>query len=207
LNNVNIYDNDFNLEDGKPLNILSINTEAEHEDYLFDFSENRIIASKNGLMPGSANITINDNRFTGAGIGISDAKNIIVTSNEVINAGDFPALEINGGSSNIQIVGNTFEGTNEGPFSTAVKMSNSDNSNIIFDDNIVKSLGINFGMDVNEVDGMSIRNNTIENESTFRSPLRFIGNDSEIIDNTLINSTGFIGLTIEGDNNVVSGND
>ena len=206
LDNVNIYDNDFNLNDGKPLNIISINTEAEQQNYLFSFTENRITATENGLMPGSSNITIDRNQFTGAGINISNANNITVTNNIVTNSGDFATFAINN-SINIEAIGNTFEGTNSGPFSTAVTISSPLESNIVFHNNMVKALGINFGMNVTNADDISIQENTIQNESTFRSPLRFTGNNSRIIRNTFINSNGVQGLSIEGNNNEISGND
>jgi len=98
LDGVNIYNNDFNLENGRPFNIIAINTEEIHKDYQLFFYENTVIASKNGLMPGSSNITIDDNDFTGAGMVISNANNIIVKDNIVVNSGDFAALEVSNGS-------------------------------------------------------------------------------------------------------------
>jgi len=205
LNNVNIYDNDFNLNDGKPFNIIAINTETEHKDYVFTFNENRIISTRNGLTPGTSNMTIINNKFSGAGLTLGNANNITVKDNIITNNGDFVTFGTNG-SSYIEITGNTFEATNDGPFSTSVTISSSIGSNIIFHNNIVKSLGINFGMNVNGADDVSIQNNTIQNESTFRPPLNFSGNNSEIIDNTLINSNDFTPFIIEGNNNIISGN-
>jgi len=99
------------------------------------------------------------------------------------------------------VTGNTIEGSNDGFFSTAVTVSNNPNSNIIFHNNTVRSVGINFGMNVNETDNISIKNNTIQNESNMRPPLSFKGNNSEILDNTFINSNNVENI-IEGNNNI-----
>lgn len=201
LNNVNVYNNDITLTSGKPLNLISINSEEEYEEYQFTFTENTISASDNGLMPGSSNITIDQNVFTGAGIGVSEGNNISVTNNTVLSTGDFAPFAINN-SNNIIVTRNLFESTNNGPFSIGTTINNS--TGIDFHNNTVKALGINFGMYV-ESNDLSIRNNTIQNESTFRGPLHFIGNNSEIIENTFINSNGQE-TYYEGNGNTILGN-
>ena len=203
LDNVNVYDNDFALEDGKPLNILAINTEPEHEDYQFVFMNNIINASRSGIISGSSNITIMGNEFNGAGLGLSGTSNTMVKNNILINSSNGVTFGA-GNSTDVEITGNTFEGTNDGTLSTAVTLSG---SNIIFNDNIVKAVGNNnTGISVTEGAYISMENNTVNNESTFRSPLHFLGNNSTIINNTFINSNGLEGFFDGGVNNVFSGN-
>jgi len=105
-------------------------------------------------------------------------------------------------SSEEYVTGNRFESINIGPLSLGVTIGRSENSNIIFHDNIVKALGINFGMFVSDSSHLSIKDNTFQNESTFRAPFHFVSDDSEIINNTFINDNEE--ALIEGNNNIIS---
>ena len=211
LNNVLIRNNTVNMEDGRAIGLQGINSDVLYDAYSFELKDNEFESGKPSIISDLAGLTtITGNSFTVSGLGISNSHNVIFENNNMVsNSG--PCLTINKtlSTSNITVKNNSFENTNSNRLEGfGLRISSfgatvvTEDSNILVQNNEVSVGGDNYGIYVKEMDGITIKTN--KGEAGDYPLIYFRGNNSEITNNETISGTE--GHDIEGNNNVVSGN-
>lgn len=216
VNNVELYNNTITLKSGLAMDFIGINNATEEEqEYQVNLHENYFDTTKNLRVSNSHGIHFDNNEFENAGITYAGSSNSSLTNN-TINAKSEFALNINRTSSakNIIIKDNHISNTNTnrlGGYGVRINIVNNPNITLVIEDanieiigNTISSVGDNYGFHSTNFDGLTITNNTIQSESADQHPFYFMGNNSEITNNTIINANKE--YQIEGNNNIVSGN-
>ena len=197
MDNVVFRNNTIELEAGKPMNLVLVNVEEDETDHHFYYQDNQSTSSDSGVINGSNYISVTGNEFNNAGFGMSNSSNILVSNNSVITeSGNAFSINKSSSSTNIEVSDNRFVNASDqygsAPGVELKAITNSmpveENSNINFHDNYIKSTGENYGLYCTDFDGIKIIDNTIETESEQRfTPFYFVGNDSEISGNIIVN--------------------
>jgi len=208
-NNVVLRNNTLNLSDGKAFNVLSINDEPSHQNYVTYVRNNEFNTSKNAVIANSKHMVFTGNSFQNAGIGFANSSDMHFESN-TINSKTGSAFGINragvSSAKNFNILNNTITNTNGirlGGYGVRINTVGSsarqENSNITLTGNLISTLGKNYGLNSSGFDKVTINDNTISNEEDDFATLFFRGNNS-IIRNNSVNHA----KDIQGNNNTTN---
>lgn len=209
LNNVLISNNNINLTDGRSIFMSGINSNPEFSNFKFTIKNNVFETYRNASIVRTSGMEITDNIFSVTGISFLDSENINFNNNKVTSNSFCLKIEKDISTKNINIIGNEFESSNSAKLGGyGIKMSyiGSDgaleDTNFLLQNNKIKVLGSNYGIHVQNLDGITIREN--EGEVENYEFIYFRGNNSTIINNTII--SGFNEIDVVGINNTVYNN-
>ncbi len=209
--NVTVRNNTFSGV-GRSFLIEGINTDEEEAAYKLIVTDNAFDNDNVGKIVYSRGIDITMNKFNSSGFGITSSTNLLINGNEIIGTNPSPTFTMNNFTTlrDITITNNLFDNRNSNQLSSyGVRINTvgaefvTENSNILIERNTIKTVGGNYAIHSDEIDGITIRNNTLENsgENCCIISLFFNGNNSTIQDNVVPKGT-----EINGTNNIVSNN-
>lgn len=210
MKDIEISGNVVNLDHGRILSFLNVNSDPESQTNKVIFTGNEFSSSNNGVINDSYGIEIVDNDFGDGGIGFSNVVNLKFNQNNIYGRSSrCIALQKTVSTRNVEIMDNIVENTSSERLSAyGIKISSvgdsysNEDTGVKVLRNEVRVKGNNYGIHSTSFNGVAISENKgwVE-DNTF---IYFRGNNSNISSNTLVQ--GSTGYDIQGSNNSVSNN-